>query len=503
MLCLGVMSGLMPATVSAQEDARAIRIQWAPVPRARGYQVQLREEGGRNLFDRRVARTLFEPRLKPGTYLYRIAAVGKNNKPGQFSQWIRVNVRPTRTPEIGRVTPREDTARGTRVEVKGQGFQAESKAFLVDSNTGGRVELTTELIDENTMSVYVSAALLNDGHHDIVVENPRGLQKERSKAIEVAGGRVSSGPGARKSGGGFFSRKSDPDEPGEVVPPPGPSERGQALWRSALLPGLGQMYQGRTVTGSLVLGSQLGLWRSFNSRESIARTTNASSVRLVQRNAYLAFFSLSTVDQRDDFYLWRRFGAVREARFDRTVAGTNAAVGGALASAFYLWNLTDVGLYSGSGANRVGLSGALWRSAVLPGWGQYASGRPIAGSLYSSAFFLGATGALAREAGLDALREVQAGNNAERYWTANFTTARGGPGNAQPLFLYNEAVIERRRMTIQKAEARALAAFTSIVYAANIGDHFVPWGALGGGASAGLYIGPSADGPALGLSLRF
>ncbi len=495
--------------LQAQEDAKAISIRWQPVARAIGYQIQVRDEGGTVVADQLVRATVFEPQLKPGRYFYRVSALGPGNKPGQFSPWLQVNVLPTRVPEIGRIEPKEDTPQGRRIQITGQGFQSESKAFLVRGD-GTRLELPVELVDESTLSVFVPPGQA-DGAYDIEVENPRGLKKEREDVIQIAGGEVSvdrsakraPAPGRKEAGASEGDNAGTQAGPDTVRPAPEPGEQLEALWRSALLPGWGQYYQGRTGMAAGVLVGQAALYRSTFLRTRTARQAAATHRTLVRQNLYIQNYDLTRMDQRDDFYLWRRIAEVRSREFDARLVDREANTSGSIAAAFYLWNLLDVSLYAGEGEDQVGRGGALWRSAVLPGWGQYASGRPLAGAAYSGAFFVSVAAALTGSATEREMRAYHNKNENERTWLLEVTSARAA-GNDHLLFSYRESALERRRLHELRREAHGAIGMAGLVYAASLADLFVPWEALGGAnEGAGLYIGPTADGPALGLMLRF
>lgn len=493
---LGLLAAVPP--LFAQDDARAIAIRWTPVARATGYQIQVRNEGGDITHDRRLRTTAFEPRLEPGTYYYRIAALGKGGKPGKFSPWLQVNVKPTRTPQIGSIQPAEDTPRGKRIEIKGEGFQLESKAFLIRP-AGGRVELPTELANENLLYAYVSAALLADGDYDIVVENPRGLNESREEAIQIESGQVKVDRSAQRG-----SRRISADE---VVPPPEPGQKLEALWRSALVPGWGQYHQGRPLLAMGTLGLQAGMLHSYNRR--VKQASRAGTLQRTRLTQAVGIQHQTGKHQRNDLYFWARLGEARRAQFDATFAEVQANTAGSAAAGLYLWNAMDVMLYAGQGESAVGESGALWRSLVLPGWGQYASGRPLAGALFSGAFVTVGMAGGAHALGVNEMRQLSAHNNFVRAWSAHYLTGRIDSERGDPILIgFHEAVIERRRITALKHDRDAAGALMGAIYLANVADLYIPWGALGGfgggGGSAGLYIGPGGDdGLAFGLTFQY
>ena len=135
-----------------------------------------------------------------------------------------------------------------------------------------------------------------------------------------------------------------------------------ALTRSALLPGLGQIYQGRTGAGAAYMGSFIllaGATGAAIAHHDFTRRQYLSAAE--EAFIYTPFFfdligPVSSVNSstlsRDEFTqlgLIRRL-AVADARAEMVRAGEVADISRTLLLGFYLWNLTDTFLFHPRGA---------------------------------------------------------------------------------------------------------------------------------------------------------
>jgi len=141
--------------------------------------------------------------------------------------------------------------------------------------------------------------------------------------------------------------------------------------------------------------------------------------------------------------------------------------------------------------------GALWRSALLPGWGQFAQGRATAGWIYAGSFFAGgiATGALFGEAS-SATAAYE--SEATVLFVAGAPAAGGIGGPFQILTLQNRnAALDRANRANRNANAAA--GILGAIYLFNLADvvlfHPTP--------NTSVQAYGAGDGGGLRLDLRF
>lgn len=144
-----------------------------------------------------------------------------------------------------------------------------------------------------------------------------------------------------------------------------PTPPKSALWRSLFIPGWGQWANGQKLKGLIILGSEIMLFSGFylqNQRYlDVVRKINTNS------DPYLIYEKNYYYDDRNKFIWWT--GGLHVANF------LDAYEGGR----------QKIGAESGSPAAPAGMGsprGALIRSMVFPGWGQWYNKKLAKGSLF-------------------------------------------------------------------------------------------------------------------------
>ncbi|MCB1322063.1 MAG: fibronectin type III domain-containing protein [Leptospiraceae bacterium] len=246
-LCALILS---TAPLSAQnnddESSRQVTLRWNPVNGAIAYLIQIRNADEEIITDERIQTTTFERQLEPGTYNYRVAAVNRFDRPGQWSNWLTLTVRTTSRPRITEFEPPEEHNPGEaeqRLIIKGKNFLEQTKCFLVLPGQV-RQEVRTEYIDSSTLAVWVPSRVLRDGNYDVLIQNPRGLERRETGAVAIKDNRVEVPEDKRRPA-------RDDEEEGETE---GPDERTPSefsgSWES-LLPGVPSFQRGQTTAGTL------------------------------------------------------------------------------------------------------------------------------------------------------------------------------------------------------------------------------------------------------------
>jgi TolB-like protein len=112
--------------------------------------------------------------------------------------------------------------------------------------------------------------------------------------------------------------------------------RKQALWRSAVLPGLGQVYEGRTLMGGVYLGGQAALFYMLTTQR--AEYDDLHNDYLNKRNTYLSFQG----SQDELTQLW----AEVQSAFDESESNyRKQQITMGLMVGAYLWNVVDAWLF--------------------------------------------------------------------------------------------------------------------------------------------------------------
>jgi hypothetical protein len=243
-----VLGGLLygGASLHAQEDPQAVRLDWAPRPEAEAYWVQIRDHDREIVLDERVKGESFTFRIIPGDYNQRIAAINRFGTPGPWSPWQPLRIRATRTPRIGALAPLGATASdGSReVEVRGDHFTQHTRVYLQRPGQEPR-EVPVRRRESNRLVVRLTPADFRDGNYSLVVQNPRGLSQRKDETVAIVNRRIEIPEKARRP---------DPETPAEEsgeLAEEGPAPGGS--WQS-LIPGLPALYRGEA-SGALWAGA--------------------------------------------------------------------------------------------------------------------------------------------------------------------------------------------------------------------------------------------------------
>ncbi|MCS6983791.1 MAG: DUF5683 domain-containing protein [Leptospiraceae bacterium] len=202
-----------------QEDFVEKTIQWKGRDGSGGYIFELRQSDGKTVYRETIQENRFTVRLSEGDYEFRVGVLNRFGKDPIFSNYIPLKVRLARLPVVEKeekvVLP--ETAQSP-ILVKGRNFSRDIKVFLKKSD---ELIAPEKIIykDKSELEIILPKDLL-PGSYDLVLQNP----KEKQQIIEN------------------YLRLPE-------VRPPVKGGRIAVLWRSAVLPGWGQIYAGRLTKG--------------------------------------------------------------------------------------------------------------------------------------------------------------------------------------------------------------------------------------------------------------
>lgn len=164
-------------------------LEWRPVAGAGGYLVQVRDAAGKIVVDQRVQQSRIDVNLPPGKYQQRVAVLNKFQKPGGYSDWLELDIRvatPAKVEEIQvSPVPPEAEKKGERaVAIQGDNFNRETKVF-VETNAGKVEASRVEVQSDKKLIASFDSQKLDQGRHDILLENPRNKITRIENAVRV------------------------------------------------------------------------------------------------------------------------------------------------------------------------------------------------------------------------------------------------------------------------------------------------------------------------------
>lgn len=195
-------------------------ITWRPVAAAGGYLFELKDEKGALLYEKELSKPEFTVRLLEGDYEFRVGVLNRFGKNPVFSRWYPLKVRLARKPVFVEANVELEKR---EVLVKGENFSREIRAYLRKS--GKLISVITKYKSSSEIELILPEDL-GSGQYDLLLENPRGQQILVENYLNI------------------------PEKTGiqeEIVSVK--RNRLEVLWRSAVLPGWGQIYAQRKVKG--------------------------------------------------------------------------------------------------------------------------------------------------------------------------------------------------------------------------------------------------------------
>ena len=243
--------------------------------------------------------------------------------------------------------------------------------------------------------------------------------------------------------------------------------RNGAIWRSAVLPGWGQYADGRKkeaiALGSLFWVSGIS-WYNKN-REML----NAARDLGQMNNPYNTFTPLPDLSNPVSAVLYSEPMQSQQHTVDRHYREARSFA--LLTLIYYSINVADAAFYHSSVSNKttgsLSRSDVLWRSAVLPGWGQIRDGRRGAAYGYGGSFLFAVVSWYSKHTEMKKASEYQG----EMY--NPYHTWVPLPAITDPLdsYLFNQR-FEDQRATVNRlySESRSFALLAGVIYMMNVFD---------------------------------
>lgn len=460
-----VTLGVLAGPLRAQDDPRAVRLSWRAVTGASGYIIQIRDDRENVVENQRTTGTAVVVRLNPGKYEQRLAALNRLGTPGPFTDWRGLSVKSTRTPLVGAIVPQgQPEADGSRVIViSGKHFTEDTKIYLqVPGNS--RQEIDVDQSSENRIVVRLRPSQIPDGQYNILVQNPRGLQKSRPESVAVVNRKIEIPEAARRQPEELADQETEIDSGGD---PDDPDERdpGNAGSLASLVPGLPAFQRGDNGTG--------GLWAGAFSGMILASMAEYEAATVRRRNF-----------ERNPLYQYFNNPAI----FTTTITvGRIGAVTVAGAGLYYLREQADVErTYSIRQRNQVFLGTAAtltwgahfywenrdrWRAShLVPGMSHFHRGQNLRGALWLGG--IATTGVLAASEYQNSQLQFNAidSNTMGRVFSnpvlAFGTASAIGAGLNSAAIVYGNAESQLARKQSSAEQTRRNASYLTAVFAA-------------------------------------
>ena len=457
---LAVAAALPFHALHAQEDPLSVRLNWEARANAAAYWLQIRDADEKTVLDERVSGDSHTFRLQPGDYSQRIATVNRLGTPGTWSPWQPLRIRVTRTPLIGAIVPTGAPARdGSRsVEVRGRYFTDHTKVFLQIPGKPPQ-EVTVTRREPSRMIVLLRPAEFQDGRYNLVIQNPRGLVKEKNDTVEIIDQRIEIPEAAQQENPELANISEDPEKSGPIT---------SGDWRT-LIPGLPAYSRGEN--GGAWVGALGGMFALIlaeydagqNVRETLERRPYARYFNNIGLFGYLTLAGNPTLDQfgltglaylHDKTIMQREF-----ARHQRNQAylGTAAVL---TWGAHFIWENRD-----------------RWRMThLVPGMTHMQRGENVRGALWMGSLAIASVGALSESNAADVEFRAVDRNAVGKFFAQPETAIPGiqllGADQTIAVAGYNHAHNMQsrkiRRAQAHRRNANYLAAATAVLYLGQI-----------------------------------
>ncbi len=173
----------LPALLSAKE--KQVELKWKEVPRAFGYLVEIKNEGGKTVIGQKTKTPFLNFSLSEGDYQARISSLNKFQKVAVSSKWFAIKIRISLKPVFISVSPAEFMIGPGPAEavIRGGDFQKFCRVSF--QGEGGPVEAEgTIFSSEQSLSVRINTAKFRPGYYDIIITNPGGNSTLAEKRIQ-------------------------------------------------------------------------------------------------------------------------------------------------------------------------------------------------------------------------------------------------------------------------------------------------------------------------------
>lgn len=327
-----------PASSSAKDAEEGAKLEWSSIPDANGYLVEIKDTNGRITRQKTNATQIFVD-LKPGTYEHRIGVLNRYGRVSIFSTWIPFEVILSRPPVLTSSARNAYLAKDFPevLEIKGRYLNEATKITLKNSNGEELPIKSVEFREPDSLIVSLDKKKIPEGSVSLRLENPRNKVTETEAFLVVA---------ETPERLAALQRQYLPQEPSSKEP--FRFDYG-ALARSAVLPGWGQLYQGKSKVRSFafpILVATAGAFTYLKGQEYIhavkdydaARRTNLMLGSAITQTGNIAIYPLAAINY---FQIPSKLGVASSAYHQVEIS-----IG--ILAALYLANLADAAFFPGT-----------------------------------------------------------------------------------------------------------------------------------------------------------
>lgn len=246
--------------------------------------------------------------------------------------------------------------------------------------------------------------------------------------------------------------------------------RSQILWRSAVLPGWGQIKDGRNegyILGSGFFISALAWYKTNKEMKSAVK--DYGNLQNPYKTLISPTFPASPTAAAINSLPFER----QQNAIDRHYReGRNFAI---ISLLFYGFNLFDAWyFYKGNSptgkSSNASIKDVMWRSAVLPGWGQIKDGRRVKGYLYGSIFLFSVVNWYSKN------HEMQVARKYQSHMLNPYNTYAPIPVITDPVlaYYYNKPFYDQGKLVDKYFKESKRFAFLAVaVYLINLADAYL------------------------------
>ena len=467
-------------------------IEWKSVANVEKYRIVIIGNNSRIILKKDVTENFLHFTIKPGKYEFRVGILGKSGKLEKWSRWNKLVVKPLKRPEIlsDKIYISLDKPQDT-VKIRARYLTNSSTAWLQNGDKEVPLSLQTKWGKVAVLTVPTQG-LENGKQYKMFFKNPH-ISPSQMKAIAIQGSTEEKNKAENRK----IDKIKEPVKYEEPTP-----------FVTKIIPAFTQYKNKRkyfgTVYSTMLVGGVAMAASSKQEYNAWFSYYKASSYTL--SDYYYRNYLIPKVrDEYDSFMLLNRINRLTSAKSGLIHSRNKTLSGVALFGGIYLVNLIDNFFisYKGSGkASKVSRSGALWRSMLIPGWGQIASGRRLMGNIYfSSILALGVTAAGSQ-------REYRAWRN---YYSAvrdeyNYLIYKlPEKSNLEGLYLLtnkmNESNYVLTNLNNSRKRMQGATNGAALFYLWNVLDSVVFYGKTD--RKTAMFISPREDGAAINFLLHF
>ncbi|PJZ70545.1 hypothetical protein CH373_05620 [Leptospira perolatii] len=351
--------------LSAKEDG--IKLEWKPIAEAGGYLVEVKDSSGRIRREKTNSTSILLD-LPAGNYEHRIGVLNRYGRVSVFSSWIPFHVIFARPPEITSQTQNKFLTKDLpeSIEIKGKYLSDVTKVVLKDRN-GKEIPLkSVEFREPDILIITMDPSNPPEGLVSLKLENPKNKVTELGEFLVVA---------------------ETPEKLAEYLkkPEPSPPFPWPALARSAVLPGWGQAYQGKSNTRSFAFPTLLIVAGVYTATRADAYTKSLSELDSARQTNLLLSTNAVQSGNTALFPLAIANYAGIPGKYSKAVGEyQNLQVSLGILGIIYLANLLDVSFFPGPQSVKIEGTNTdvTWNPLVRS---SYSGGVPTPGRGFASA----------------------------------------------------------------------------------------------------------------------